>query len=477
LHLIVPIYKKGAAFNAGNYRGVHLTTILSKMAEKVIGARLVPFLKRYVFGDNQWAFTQGLGARDLVTMLMMSWILAVCSNKKIGAYLSDISGAFDRVFKIYMLAKLQAAGVGTEFLNFLDSYLSPRRGRVIVQGASSEEIVLDDSVFQGTVLGPPLWNTFFADVSKPAKSTGGQEAMFADDLNVFQLFDRLAPLDECTSKLSECRRQVHNWGRANRVSFDAGKEHLVILHPSEWHGEAFRLLGCMIDLDLRMQTCIDQLLNKIRPKSTAILRTRAYYGVPELINQYKTHVWGLVEMYSGAYFHASNTLLDKIGQVQISFLHKLDVSAKIAFLEFNFAPTVLRRNIAILGMIHKRVLGQCHPAFFKLLPWYSDHFDTPRGFGHDKQLYGHWLEATFHHALFGKSIFKMVDVYNNLPQHVVDTKSVELFQKQLTDEARKRCRLDDASWALTFSARRNTATHGPLDVEHSGPDSELEPLD
>ena len=120
LHLIVPIYKKGAAFNPGNYRGVHLTTILSKLAEKVIGARVVPFLKTYAFGENQWPFSQGLGARDSVTMLMMSWIV-VCSNKKIGAYLSDISGAFDRVFKIYMLAKLQAAGVEIHFLNFLDS--------------------------------------------------------------------------------------------------------------------------------------------------------------------------------------------------------------------------------------------------------------------------------------------------------------------------------------------------------------------
>ena len=37
---------------------------------------------------------------------MMTWILAICSGQKIGAYLSDITGAFDRVFKIYMLAKL-----------------------------------------------------------------------------------------------------------------------------------------------------------------------------------------------------------------------------------------------------------------------------------------------------------------------------------------------------------------------------------
>jgi len=289
-------------------------------------------------------------------MLMLSWILAVCSNKKIGAYLSDISGAFDRVFKIYLLAKLHAAGVGADYLNFLDSYRSPRRGRVVVQGASSDEIVLDDSVFQGTVLGPCLWNTFFADVSVPARSSGGKEAMFADDLNVFQLFDRLAPLEDCMSKLTECRRHVHQWGRANRVSFDTGKEHLVILHPDEYHGDPFKFSGLMIDLDLRMHTCIDQLLSKIRPKCTAILRTRAYYSVTELIGQYKTHVWSLVEMYSGAYFHAASTLLQKIGQVQRSFLNKLNVSEEHAFLTHNFAPTELRRNIAVLGMIHKRYL-------------------------------------------------------------------------------------------------------------------------
>ena len=52
------------------------------------------------------------------------------------------------------------------------------------------DMILENTVFQGTVLGPPLWNSFFADVSIPAKSTGGRESMFADDLNVFQEFGR-----------------------------------------------------------------------------------------------------------------------------------------------------------------------------------------------------------------------------------------------------------------------------------------------
>ena len=37
LHLICPLYKRGTAFSAGNYRGVHLTPILSKLAERIIG--------------------------------------------------------------------------------------------------------------------------------------------------------------------------------------------------------------------------------------------------------------------------------------------------------------------------------------------------------------------------------------------------------------------------------------------------------
>ena len=95
--MLVPIFKKGAAFLPGNYRGVHLTNVLSKVAERLIGVYLVPFLRRVAYGLNQWAFTAGLSSRDLVTMLMMSWILAVCSGKKIGAFLNDISGPFDRI--------------------------------------------------------------------------------------------------------------------------------------------------------------------------------------------------------------------------------------------------------------------------------------------------------------------------------------------------------------------------------------------
>ena len=88
----------------------------------------------------------------------MFWILAICTGNEIAAYLGDISGAFGRVYKDYLLAKLQASRVGSRYLNFLDAYLKPRKVVVAVEGVFSDDIEIANTVFQGTVLGPPLWN-------------------------------------------------------------------------------------------------------------------------------------------------------------------------------------------------------------------------------------------------------------------------------------------------------------------------------
>ena len=103
----------------------------------------------------------------------MSWIFAFCKGQKVVAYLNDITGAFDRFFKDYLTSKLQVAGVGHTYLNFLDAYLHSRRVQVDVEGICSDSFEIVDTVFQGTVLGPPLWNVFFNDVACPAASTGG----------------------------------------------------------------------------------------------------------------------------------------------------------------------------------------------------------------------------------------------------------------------------------------------------------------
>ena len=104
--------------------------------------------------------------------------------------MSDISGAFDRVFKFHLLGKLLEAGIGDEYMRFLIAYLDKRSGHVAIDCKFSDRIELDNMVFQRTVLGPTLWNLFFADVAHSAVSQGGDAKLFADDLNVFKAFSR-----------------------------------------------------------------------------------------------------------------------------------------------------------------------------------------------------------------------------------------------------------------------------------------------
>ena len=115
-------------------------------------------------------------------------------------------------------------------------------------------------------------------------------------------------------------------GRVNRVEFDSSKEHLAIIHPTAGEGDPFRYLGPLIDCKLLMHQAVDQILAQVRPKVKAILRTRTHYNTKALVDQFKTHVWSLMEGSNGAIFHAASYILDKLDSVHNHFIKALGMS-------------------------------------------------------------------------------------------------------------------------------------------------------
>jgi len=328
VHRLCPLYKKLSVYDANNYRGVHITSILSKVAERIIGGPLLRFFETAnCYGNHQWAYRKHRSSSDLITLLMCSWLFSVCCGKCIGAFLSDISGAFDRVFTPFMLARLRAHGIGKKYMDFLASYLEKRSGFVGVGGKMSARIDLENQVFQGTVLGPPLWNVFFADVITSIISPNKGKA-FADDLNAFQSFDRSLHRHVIFNKLRRCQEQIHKWGETNRVEFDPSKEALVILHPYHGYGKTFRLLGLIVDNQLTMGEAVAKLLKQARPKCQMLLRTRVHYGIHDMIVQYKTHILGILESVTGGIYHATATVLASLDRLQTTFVHGMMLSVE-----------------------------------------------------------------------------------------------------------------------------------------------------
>ena len=160
-----------------------------------------------------------------------------------------------------------------------------------------------------------------------------------------------------------------------------------------------------------------------------------------------------METHNGAIFHAADYLLEKLDSAQRHFLKDLGVSEADAFCDHNFAPPSLRRDIGVLGLLHKRVLGKAHPVFQDLLPFHADVFGNLRANEHNKQLYGHICEVHFQQSLHLRSIFGMVHVYNRIPQDVVDCDNVSAFQKRLTLTVRRSCQEGNEDWMHFYSCR------------------------
>ena len=125
-------------------------------------------------------------------------------RRKIAVYCSDVSGAFDKVNSRRLLCKLRARGVPDAIMLVIQSWLYERKARVAVGGKFSRDMKIHNMVYQGTVLGPPLWNVYYADVAQAVNIIGFLEIIFADDLNCFKDFDSYTPNLELHEEMYSC---------------------------------------------------------------------------------------------------------------------------------------------------------------------------------------------------------------------------------------------------------------------------------
>ena len=465
-HWIVALHKRASVYDAKNYRGVHLTPQISKAVERIIANLLQPYLVPLdIFGENQFAYTKQRGARDAIAFLVMTWIWSFEQKEKVGVFCSDVQGAFDRVRADRLGEKLHASGIPSPLVAVLVSWLEARRAHVVVEGETSVTAILQDMVYQGTVLGPPLWNLFFKDARVAVEAAGFRDVIYADDLNAFRAFDAATENDEILAECSKCQSTLHRWGVANAVTFDPGKESMHILSRWEPAGGDFKILGILFDPKLRMEPCIDSLCTEASCRMDVILRTQRFHTAAELIHLYKAQVLSFMEYRTPAVYHACSTLLGKVDRLQRRFLRALGVSDEYALSEYALAPLASRRDMAMLGVIHRCNLG-FGPAHFKKFFRRREH--TERRFVTRSESRRHrWqLEDPrdgSHSELLARSIFGLIGVYNLLPSRIVEEQSVQSFQRALQCVFKEQAAVFLDGWTVLFSPRQPMYSH-PLRI-------------
>ena len=78
----------------------------------------------------------------------------------------------DRVDRDILVRKLRSSALSTCLVRVLESWLDDRVAEVVVGGQAAAPSTLRNSVFQGTVWGPPLWNLHYESARHPVNKCG-----------------------------------------------------------------------------------------------------------------------------------------------------------------------------------------------------------------------------------------------------------------------------------------------------------------
>lgn len=117
---VTPLFKSGNPSIASNYRPISLTSISSKIMEKIVKKELMSFLEKHkLISKNQHGFVskKACVTNPLETVDFTTKMLSM--NKSVDVLFLDFAKAFDKVPHIRLIEKLSKYGIDGVVLNWI----------------------------------------------------------------------------------------------------------------------------------------------------------------------------------------------------------------------------------------------------------------------------------------------------------------------------------------------------------------------
>ena len=376
---VVPIFKNsGDRSDPSNYRPISLLPIISKIFEALINDALVShFESNQLFSDNQYGFRSSRSTADLLTVITERFYRALDGGGEASIIALDISKAFDKVWHAGLLHKLRSYGVSGNVFKVIESFLSNRSLKVVLDGQQSSSQPVSSGVPQGSILGPILFLTYINDLPDNLLS---KVAIYADDTSLYScldkksaLFDRLQHASNLESDLSS----LSDWGSQWLVTFNSKKTKLLSINryrssinlPICMSGETLpeshtlRLLGLSFSCDLSWNDYIKSIAKSASMKVGSLYRARSYLSPECILHLYKSLIRPCIEYCCHIWSGASSDVLSLLDRVQRRIINIVGPN-----LASTLQPLSHRRNVASLALFYKYYHGRCSNELSSLVP-------------------------------------------------------------------------------------------------------------
>ena len=206
---VAPIHKKNNPSDFPNYRPISLLSTIGKSLEEIIHKHVFNFLRaNFVLTNLQSGLIPADSIVNQLVDIHNTFCKALDEGKEVRAIFCDVSKAFDRVWHKRLLFKLKSLGITDSLLSLLDwfeEYLSNRKQRVSLPGATPRWTNIKAGVLQGSIIGPLLFLVHINDIVDEINSN---IRLFADDTSPYMIVEN--PI-EAAIQLNADLEKVHQW--------------------------------------------------------------------------------------------------------------------------------------------------------------------------------------------------------------------------------------------------------------------------
>src|SRR6267154_1205041 len=136
---VCAIFKKGQNILPKNYRPVNLTSHTCKIFESILKDKILEHIDKYsLLNPSQHGFVRNKSC--LTNLLEFVTFVSDCmdDHKEVDVIFLDFQKAFDKVPHKRLLAKLKSFGIIEKVYMCIESWLSERKQRVVLNGSFSE---------------------------------------------------------------------------------------------------------------------------------------------------------------------------------------------------------------------------------------------------------------------------------------------------------------------------------------------------
>jgi hypothetical protein len=437
------IYKKGSRADVSNYRPISLTCIACKVLESLLRDHIMSFfVTNNLFTPRQFGFIKGRSTVLQQLQLMDIWTKALENGGQIDIVYTDFEKAFDKVPHKRLLSKLISYGFNDQIIKWIEGFLCHRKHQVNIKGKCSKWMTIPSGIPQGSVLGPLLFVIYINDLPDTCTNLGDL-FLFADDAKIYKY---IQTKNDCNC-LMDCCQNVYEWCKVWLMKLNIKKCKVLTIAVSnnlidhtygfntEQSGlvtlervQSMKDLGVTFDVALSFKEHIYEKINKAYQMIGIVNRNFHNLDKITFLQLYKCLIRSHLEYANSVWNPYKKYLVHDIEKVQkratklVKSICKMKYNERLVYLQL---PTLkIRRDRGDMIEVYK-ILNNHYDVH--TIPNIS-RSENVRTRGNSFKLQN---ERTKYDLRKYSFTVRIINLWNSLPEHVVNAKSVNNFKNNI----------------------------------------------